>query len=109
MSPLKRLRRRRAGGNTPLGVQSLMRCFNSQTRSAASKSALVRVRVPAAAISRSGLARGAEVAVALRVRPRFWVLDLRARLALGAVAVVLFIITSISGIKGLSNFKASVP
>src|SRR5438132_12925201 len=62
-----------------------MRCFNSQTRSAASKSALVRVRVPAAASSRSGWACPAEVAVPERGRPRLWVFDLRPRRLLDAL------------------------
>lgn len=37
----------------PEAPQSRMRCFNSQTRKAASRRAFVRVRLPTAAISRS--------------------------------------------------------
>jgi len=74
--------------------QSLMRCFNSQTRSAASKSAFVRVRVPAAAISRSGWACAVELVAPVRERPRLCVFDLRPRrLAEGlADSLALFII-----------------
>ena len=46
---------------------SWMRCFSSQTRNAASKSAFVRVSVPAAAIVVAG---SGELDLPLRPRPR---------------------------------------
>jgi hypothetical protein len=65
-------------------AQSLIRCFSSQTRKAARRSAFVRVRVPAAAAVPSLSVADEEWELRVRARGRLAVLDLRTRLAVGS-------------------------